>query len=153
MPFKRDPKEDVVKAGALRLTWISGTIGALGVVVTAFNEHIVKIFGDEVDDGIKASVLIAIIAAWALIAVADLIARAITTSARLRVPSPGIAVPNGMRVTLTDGVDSDGWLVAAARPAVDGTGDGLQFLVVKSGEGPKWVDQAGVALEGSKAPG
>jgi hypothetical protein len=148
----RDSKEDVVKSGAFRLTWISGTIGAIGVIVTAFNDNIVKIFGDHVSDGIKASVLIALIAAWAAIAIADLLARAITTSARLRsIPAAGMPAPNGMQVKLTDGVDSEGWLVAAVRGTNGGAGEGLQFLVVKAGEKPKWIGQAGVVVEAPKA--
>jgi hypothetical protein len=121
-------------------------------VVTAFNENVVKIFGDHVSDGIKASILIAIIAAWAVIAVADLLARAITTSARLRsAPAAGMPAPSGMQVKLTEGVDSEGWLVAAIR-GTDGADDGaLQLLVVKAGEKPKWIDQEGVVVEAPKA--
>jgi len=152
----RDPRQDVVRSGAMRLTWISGGLAGLATLVTAFNNNIIKIFGDRLDDGIKASVLITIIAAWALIAVADLFSRAIVTSARLRrPPTDAIAAPNGLRVTLTDGTDSVGWTVAAVRKAeakaagADGGAEagGLEFLVMKVGNPPKWVDQSGVALE------
>ena len=147
----RDAKEDVVKAGAFRLTWISGTIAGIGVVVTAFNDNIVKIFGDHVSDGTKASVLIALIAAWSVIAVADLLARAITTSARLRsAPATEVPAPSGMQVKLTEGVDSSGWLVAAVRSANGSSEDG-QLLVVKAGEKPKWIAQDGVVVEAPKA--
>jgi hypothetical protein len=144
----RDPKADVVKAGAFRLTWVSGAIGGIGTIIIAFNKGFTEIFGDSAGPGIKASVLIAIVAAWALIAVADLLARAITTAARLRsAPAAGIPAPDGMRVKLIDGVDSEGWMAAAVR-SVDGA---LELLVVKAGEKPKWVGQDGVVVEGPKA--
>jgi hypothetical protein len=150
----RDPKADVVKSGAFRLTWVSGAIGGIGALIIAFNKGFTEIFGDEAGAGIKASVLIAIIAAWAVIAVADLLARAITTSARLRsAPAAGTPAPDGMQVTLTDGVDSPGWLVAAVR-GTDGAADGdLELLVVKAGEKPRWVGQDGVLVEAPKASG
>lgn len=149
MAVLRDPKEDVVKSGAMRLTWVSGAVGGVAALVTAFNDNIFKLFGDDVSDGVKASVLIAIIAAWAVIAVADLLSRAITTSAGLRkAPAGAITAPKGMRVKLTNGVDSSGWLVAAIR-GYDGTdADSAEFLVVKSGETPKWVEQADLTLDG-----
>lgn len=149
MAVVRDPEKDVIKGGALRLTWISGAIGSVGVLVTAFNNNVTKLFGEDVSDGVKASVLIAIIAAWALIAVADLFARAIATSAHLRqVPDPEFAAPEGMRVKLTDGTDSKGWLVAAMRKPGDSANGSVEFLVLKDGEEPKWIEQKGLTLEG-----
>jgi hypothetical protein len=148
----RDPKADVVKSGAFRLTWVSGALAGISALIVAFNKGFTEIFGDTAGAGIKASVLIAIIAAWAVIAVADLLARAITTSAKLRsAPAAGMPAPDGMQVKLTDGVDSEGWLVAAVR-GTDGVADGaLELLVVKAGEKPKWVSQDGVVVEGPKA--
>jgi hypothetical protein len=145
MSVIRDEKEDVVKSGALRLTWVSGAIGGIGALVTIFNEQFINVFGDNASDGIKASVLIAIIAAWALIAVADILGRSITTSARLRqaLDKP-IAAPKGMRVTLTKGTDSEGWAVAAIRSADGGDDSKLEFLVAKAGQTPQWVKQEGV---------
>jgi hypothetical protein len=143
-PF-RNSEEDVVKSGAFRLTWISAAVGGVGAIVTVFNEQLVNIFGDEVSDGVKASILIAIIAAWALIAVADLFSRAIVTSARLRHGhSEAIAAPRDLRVNLTDGPRSDGWIVAAIRDG-NGSGESSEYLVVKGGEIPKWVKQDGIA--------
>jgi hypothetical protein len=142
----RNEKKDVVKAGALRLTWISGTLGGIAAILTALNEHLINFFGDNLTDDIKADILIVIIAAWSLIAVADLFTRAITTAARLKAPSaPLVTAPSGMRVKLTDGVDSAGWLVAAIRGG-DGAGD-AELLIAKSGEAPKWVKRDEVVLD------
>jgi len=143
----RDEKEDVVKSGAFRLTWISGAIGGIAALVTAFNEHMLQIFGENLSDGTKASVLIAIIVAWAAIAVADLFARAITTAARLRRAPSAITAPEGMRVKLINGVDAHGWMVAAIRRCDDGAGAASEFLVVNSKAAPKWVKQEEVALD------
>jgi hypothetical protein len=145
----RDPNEDVVKSGAFRLTWVSGTIAGIAGVVTVFNEQFIHIFGEHASDGVKASVLIAIIAAWALIAVADLLARAITTTAKLRrEPSSLVTAPKKMRVKVTGGgEDSPGWTVAAIRGADGSEADALNLLVVKSGQAPKWVKQDEVVFE------
>lgn len=137
----RDEQEDVIKSGALRVTWISGTIGGIGAILTVFNEEFIHVFGEHASDGIKASVLIAIIAAWAAIAVADIISRSITTSAGLKTPSEAIAAPKGLKVTLTDGQDSDGWSVAAIKGSNGNGGEAAEFLVVKAGQQPKWVEQ------------
>lgn len=136
----RDEKEDTIKSGALRLTWISGTLGGLTALVTVFNEEFTHVFGEHASDGIKASVLIAVIVAWALIAVADIFARAMTVSAKLKKgPGDSVTAPKGMKVKLTGGEDSPGWTVTAIR-GLDGTDeDSAEFLVVKSGEQPKWV--------------
>jgi hypothetical protein len=133
----RDPNEDVVKSGAFRLTWISGTIAGIAGVVTVFNEQFIHIFGEHASDGVKASVLIAIIAAWALIAVADLLARA----------SSLVTAPKKMRVKVTGDEDSPGWTVAAIRGADGAEADTLNFLIVKSGQAPKWVKQDEVVFE------
>jgi hypothetical protein len=145
----RDPKEDVIKSGALRLTWVSGAVGGIAGLVTIFNEEFTHLFGEHASDGIKASVLIAVIAAWAVIAVADIFARAITTSARLKKPAAAaITAPKGIRVTLTEGKDSNGWSVAAIRGFDGADGDEAEFLVVKGGEQPQWVKQGAFVLAG-----
>lgn len=143
----RDEQKDVVKSGAFRLTWVSGAIGGIAAIITAFNQHIGLIFGKDVSNGTKASVLIAIIAAWAAIAVADLLARAITTAARLKQAPSAITAPEGMKVKLTNGVDAHGWMVAAIRRCDDGASVASEFLVVNSTEAPKWVKQDEVALD------
>ena len=152
----RNSNEDVVKSGALRLTWVSGAIGGIAAIVTVFNEEFVHLFGEHASDGIKASILIAIIAAWAIIAVADLLGRSITTSARLRLKANEllsapkdelITAPKGMRVKLTDGVDSEHWTVAAIRTSNGGGTAGLEFLVAKAGQEPQWVKQKGLVFE------
>jgi hypothetical protein len=142
----RDANKDVVKSGALRLTWVSGAIGGIAAILTALNEHLINFFGDDLTDEIKANILIVIIAAWALIAVADLFTRAIATAARQKAPQPPLVpAPSGMRVKLIEGPDSPGWLVAAIRGG-NGAGD-AELLIAKSGEAPKWVSRDEVVLD------
>lgn len=137
----RDENEDTIKSGALRLTWVSGTLGGITALVTIFNEEFTHVFGEHASDGIKASVLIAVIAAWALIAVADIFARALTVSAKLKKgPADSVTAPRGLKVTLTEGEDSSGWTVAAIRGLDGSDEDSAEFLVVKSGQQPKWVE-------------
>lgn len=135
----RDKNEDVIKSGALRLTWISGTLAALTAIGTAFNEQLVNLFGDNLADELKAGILAVVILAWALIAVADLMARAKVTAARLE--AQVAPAPQGMKVKLieSDGVDSTGWQVSAIRDT--------ELLIAKSDKKPKWVKQGEVVLD------
>lgn len=136
-PF-RDEKEDVIKSGALGVTWISATIGGIAAILTVFNEQLINLFGDDLADNLKAGILVAVILAWALIAVADVMARAKVTAASLR--AEVATAPEGMKVKLieADGVN-DGWSVSAIR--------GTELLVAKAGQKPKWVKQDEVVLE------
>jgi hypothetical protein len=134
----RNKSEDVIKSGALGVTWISGAIGALTAIATVFNEQLVNIFGDDLADNLKAGILVAVILAWTLIAVADVMARAKVTAASLRVDV--IPAPKGMKVKLVenDGLD-DAWSVSAIR--------GGELLVAKRDHKPRWVKQSEVVLE------
>jgi hypothetical protein len=136
-PF-RNKDEDVIKSGALRVTWISGTLAGLAGLVTLFNDHMHTLFGEDLPDEIKAGVLGVVILAWALVAVADVMARAKVTAAR-----HGVSVtpaPQGMKVKLRedDGYDS-GWGVHAIR--------GSEFLIAKQDKNAKWIKQDDATLE------
>lgn len=134
----RDKNEDIVKSGALGVTWISGTLGGITAILALFNEELINLFGDNLADNLKAGILVAVIFAWTLIAVADVMARANVTAARL---SAGvITAPKGMKVKVNgaDGTDA-GWSVSAIR--------GTEFLIAKSDKKPKWVKQDEVTLE------
>jgi hypothetical protein len=134
----RDPKQDVIKSGALRLTWVSAAIAGVSAIVVAFNDATLKIFGEDLNDRTKAAVLVAIIVAWAAIAVADLFARAIAVAGTQ--PPAVVTAPGGIHVTRPPlaGDDETGWAVVAIE--VDGSGsETARFLVSKAGHAPEWV--------------
>jgi hypothetical protein len=138
LPTIRDKDKDVIESGALKITWISGTLGGITAILTVFNEELVNLFGDDLADELKAGILVVVILAWSLIAVADLMARAKVTAARL---GAGVTTaPRGMRVSVneTDGKDS-GWEVSAIR--------GTELLIAKRDKKPKWVKQDEVTLD------
>lgn len=135
-----EPSTEVIEGGALRLTWISGAVAGVAALITVFDNSVTTMFGSDVSDGVRASVLIAIIAAWALIAVADLLARAIATAGSLRGPAAApqlITLPGALKLKLTEGVDQGGWLGGALK--VEKPGEEAQLLVVKAGQPPQWV--------------
>lgn len=141
-PF-RDKDKDVIKSGALGVTWISGALGALTVITTVFNERLVDIFGENLDADLKAGILVVVILAWTLIAVADVTARARVTAARLQKPVDAlVTAPKGMKVKLieAEGVDASSWQVSAIR--------GTELLIAKADKKPKWVTQDEVVLVG-----
>jgi hypothetical protein len=143
----RDPEKDVIEAGASRITTLSAIVGGLAGIDVVFNDSLVKIFGDNPpSNGVKTTILVSLIAAWALIAVADLIARAVVTAAsqpRLAIPPAGIKVRRQDQAG--DKAEKD-WLVAGAE--FDPTKpDATRLLVVKAEEQPAWVDASTVKGE------
>ena len=142
----RDPEKDVIEAGASRITTLSAIVGGLAGIDVAFNDSLVKIFGGTPSNGIKTTILVSLIAAWALIAVADLIARAIATAAS----QPKLAIPPaGIKVKRPDQSGDEAevkWLVAAAEFNPNKP-DAMKLLVLKAGEKPVWVDASTVEGE------
>ena len=142
----RDPEKDVIEAGASRITTLSAIVGGLAGIDIAFNDSLVKIFGGTPSNGIKTTILVSLIAAWALIAVADLIARAIATAAS----QPKLAIPPaGIKVKRSDQSGDEAeekWLVAAAEFNPNKP-DAMKLLVLKAGETPVWVDASTVEGE------
>lgn len=140
----RDPANDVIKAGTTKIASLSAIVGGLAGLDVAFSDDLVNIFGDTPPTaGIKATILVALIAAWALIAAADLITRGIATAAS----QAKLAIaPAGMEVRRTDqeGTTAERhWIVVAAE--FDPTKpESAKLLVVKSGEQPAWVDASTV---------
>jgi hypothetical protein len=74
-------------------------------------------------------------AIWALVAAADAIARGIATAATR--PTL-VALPPGLLVTRTTGLDSPGWHAAMIEVPGRATGPGPRYLVVK-GDQHAWV--------------
>jgi hypothetical protein len=153
MAFGSSPK-DAIKARTLNLTLGSGFAAFLAGGVTVFNDSFKAIFGDKLSAGqlasTKATILVAVIAAFAAIAVADLIARAWATAAKERRESLDEAfaiatAPSGLKATKTRGRDVAGFTVAAVR-FKRADPDAVEYLLVKSGVAPEWVATKDVEL-------
>lgn len=140
-------ESDAIKARTLNLTLGSGFAAFIASGVTVFNGSFKAIFGKNLSANqlahTKTTVLVAVIAAFALIAAADLIARAWATASSE--PNKAIAehyvvaaAPSGLRATKIRDEDESGFTVAAVRfkPADP---DAVEYLLVKSGSAPGWV--------------
>lgn len=140
----RERNDDVIKAGTTRIASLSAIVAGLAAIDVTFSDNLVEIFGDTPPTaGIKTTILVALIAAWAVIAVADLFSRAITTAAS----SPKlVTTPGGIEVRRADqqGTSAErGWIVVAAE-AKPAKPEATKLLVVKSGQKPEWVDASTV---------
>jgi uncharacterized membrane protein YeaQ/YmgE (transglycosylase-associated protein family) len=135
----RDPEEDVIKSGATKITSLSAVVAGLAAIGVTFSDNLIEIFGETPPSaGNKTAILIALVGAWALIAIAVLFSRAIVTAAS----QPKLATaPAGMKVRRPDQEGSEaekGWIVAAAD--FDPTKpEATRLLVLKSGQAPVWV--------------
>ena len=124
----RKEDEDIIKGGTLRLTWISAAAAGLAAFVTVFNDTFERMFGKD-QPSIKAAILIAVIAAFTLISVSDLLARALATAAKLRssaqkeVGSQAAAKLEAAAKTLSDKWESaqDGWAISAVPASLTAT--------------------------------
>jgi hypothetical protein len=72
----RDPAADEIKPGTLRITWISGIVAALAAAGSTWASAWEAIYGQDPSNAVKTAVLIAVVAAWAVIASVDIAARA-----------------------------------------------------------------------------
>lgn len=143
-------KPEAIKSPATNLTL--GTAGAatIATLVAAFNDSFDAIFGDTAGPSIKAAVLIAVIAAWAFVAVADMLSRAIakaaTETARgaelaARASSDLVLMPTAVSATRLKGPDEPGFLAAALRSGDDGA---ELVMLVRAGKPPEWVERTEV---------
>lgn len=137
-------ESDAINGRTLNLTLYSGLAAAIATAITVFNDSFDAIFPGLEDPeaaDVKLPLLIAVIAAFTLIAVADLLARAWATATGGRlivVPVPGS--PSAKTV------DGDGYSVAAMRVQA-GAPDAVEYLMVKSGGEPTWVPAAKVRFD------
>jgi L-asparagine transporter-like permease len=118
---------NAIKSDSLALTRYSGVAAALIALVTAIRPIFKVVFRGDVSNAVRASIVIAAIAAWSLIAVADMIARAIAERGRQR----------GLAKTLV-GDDVGGWTIAALAVDPSNPVSTSKFLLLKSGEKPRW---------------
>jgi hypothetical protein len=145
-PFGAATENEPIKGRMFNLTIFSGLGAAAVAAVAVFNDLFTEVFGD-VGKGAgqftaadlaqtKLVLLVAIIAALALIAIADMLARAWATSANKMVVIP---VPGAPKVGTLDG---DG--VVAAMRVQAGAPDDVEYLLFQAGNGPTWVKAADV---------
>ena len=166
---------DVIDARTLNLTLGSGFAAFLTSAIVVFNDSFKAIFGGDALTGpeladAKIRVLVPVVAAFAAIAVADLLARAWTTAASKNAKATEAAArehavvartvatqsyvlaaaPPGLVATRIKGRDEAGFIVGALRfkPSAP---DAVEYLVVKSGVAQEWV--AGQHLELSAGVG
>jgi hypothetical protein len=142
-------KPEAIKSPATTLTLGSAAAATIATLVTAFNDSFREIFGETAGANIKAAVLIAVIGAWALVAVADIVGRAIAKAATERAAglkasaeiaakgtAPSISpMPTAVPARNLDGRDEEGFLAVATR-TVDGV---HQVMLVKAGRAAVWV--------------
>lgn len=138
---------EAIKSPTMTLTL--GTAGAatIATLVAAFNDSFNAIFGQAAGPDIKAAVLIAVIAAWAFIAVADIFSRAIAKAATetalgaelaAKASANVVLMPTALSAKRLKGPDEPGFLVAALRSGDDGAD---LVMLVKEGKPPEWVER------------
>ena len=131
-----------IKAPATNLA-IGGSITALvAAILAVWDKSYEQFFGFKPEDnpGVARAVVVALIAAVALLWIADLLARAIASTPR----DPTYAeAPEGWTadIDLKDR-DDKGYTVAAIRL----TETGAEFLLVKAGKAPVWKPLSAVQL-------
>ena len=137
-----DPQpDDAVRAGTMNLTLASGFVAAIGIVLNAIPGFTKAILGDGVTPGLRTAIFIAIIAAFAVIAAADILARGYAAA-----HTPKHAMPLGTPVYAEreDIDDRADWAAVAVRETAPTNGDGtvgLEFLVAKRDRHAAWVPQ------------
>jgi hypothetical protein len=130
----RNKDDDLVKAGAFRITIGTQVASAIAALVTGIN----PILGDTFRPGLKTAIIIAAIGAFAIASAADIYGRArvtCCTQARMAL------APKGWKVKYTPekGADEQGWVVVALRPK-KGAPSTPEFLVVKAGHDSAWAE-------------
>jgi hypothetical protein len=133
----RDPSKDVIESGALRLTWGSGVGAVIVGLGTAIDPVFDTVVGEDASPAVRGSILIAAIAAWAIIATGDLLARSYATA---HAKKPGLSA------TLTRGVDETGFLAVDFR-SLPSDPDAVEVLLVKAGKRPEWVSSDEVRFD------
>ena len=143
LPDRAEGIDEAIKAPVTNTTLYSGVAAAVAAVAAAFPDAIEKVFGSQPSNAVKASILIALIAGWCLIAIADLFSRAIAQAAVDRSKGDSSAsIP--MPVAMKAKKGGNEVMVAAARVGLDGE---TKLLVVREGHAAEWVAQADVEFD------
>lgn len=122
------------QGGALNLTRITGLGAALVAVLITFNGAWTTIFGAETPRWAKPVVIMAVIATFAIVAAADILARGYTAGQTKRAGPTIFQLPKGLRATYLVGPDQEVALTAVRERPED-----LQFLIVMDDKTTAWV--------------
>jgi hypothetical protein len=123
------------EGGALNLTRLTGLGAALVAVLTAIDGVWDEIFGADAPTWAKPVVMISAIAAFSVIAAADILARGYAAGRRGDI----IPMPDGLTATYTPGRDQQVF-VAAVRFRRTEDGDS-EFLIVKPDKTTSWASK------------
>ena len=132
-----------IKAPAMNITLGSVGVLSLSTALTAWDEGFRFIFGDQSAPGIRATVLVATLAGIAVVVSVDMLSRALAVRGDDRQ-----VVPAGRGWTASvkrDGTAPEEFQVAALRSG----SDGVEYLLLKSGEVPAWFSESSVLLTAS----
>lgn len=126
--------DKVIAPKSLRITWLSALVAAVIAAAPLFtDEFFDDLLGEKAPAGARAAIFIAVILAWGVIAVADILARGYASAHSVRVTPTPEGLPT---CTWTKGKDESGFSVAAVRMTKP---DDAEYLIVKSGHPPRWV--------------
>ena len=154
MSLGASPKTDAINARALNLTFGSGFAALVASGVTIFNKSVLDLFGKDLDPAdlarYKVTLLVAVIGGFALVAVADILARSWVTAAEKGARASNdsyavLAAPATLKAKKTEGTDVPGFTVAAIR-FLPTKPDAIEYLLVKADTSSEWVSEKNVQL-------
>jgi hypothetical protein len=123
------------EGGALNLTRVTGLGAALVVVLTAFEDKWDVILGDRPPGWARSVVIVGVIAAFAIVAAADMLARGYAAGRRGEL----VPMPDGVTGTI-DVPTGPNPPVAIVAARFHATEDGkAEFLVVKEDKSTAWI--------------
>lgn len=131
-------RQGPISSGALNLTLGSGVAAAVLTLLEVFSPAFVeRVLGPNPSAGARGSLFIAVVAAWAIVAVSDIAGRAYAHAH----DHPLIAAaPEAFEVSRPSlpKADEEGWSVLAIRMEPDSP-NVASYLVAKKGNAPEWV--------------
>ncbi|MEA2686057.1 MAG: hypothetical protein QOE93_1252 [Actinomycetota bacterium] len=102
----------LVKAPEYRITLATGVGTAVVTLATAIKPAVKAVLGENVTSGQRLVLLVTAIAAWAIIACTDILARSYVAARRATQVLP---LPGGLHATLTKGTDTENCVIAAVQ--------------------------------------
>jgi uncharacterized membrane protein len=154
--LKSRSADNAIQSDSLSLTRWAGVGAAIVALGTAINPVFDVVVGKHASNAVKASILIAAIAAWAVIVAADMLSRGYADSQtkhaeaeRAAATVYATAQKNALSVgkaTITTDTDEGGYYVAALRLNASQPADSM-FLLVKKDKHPTWVKATDVTID------